>query len=128
MSDVSDLIRGGQDLSSPVYLFSLRSKSLNYMNLPFFASSSGEAISRIRSSLDVGQAWRLDDLELVLVGSFISQSSRDPKSGSYKKLGLVPAKQISVIVDDLSKLLNSSVWIRKSDSSNSTISEEVPNA
>lgn len=57
-----------------MYFYSIYSKSLDYYNVPFFASSDKEAINTVRLSVLSGPdrvlANRLDDLQLCKVGSF----------------------------------------------------------
>lgn len=112
MSVENTVNKRSDGLSAPWYFYSLRCKSLNYLNAPFPASSTAEAISRVRHSLNASPVDNIEDLELVFVGSFISTPSSDPKSGSFRKRGFVPAKEISTVCSDLTQLIDPKIWCR----------------
>lgn len=58
--------------------YCIKSNSLNFFNVPFYASSNKEAINVVRNSVlggrDVAMQQHLDDLSLYLVGYFDGDS------------------------------------------------------
>lgn len=84
--------------SAPFYMYSMRSISLSYFNLPFPANSDAEAVSRIRQTVNRPDFDKstLSDLQLVRVGRFDSIVARP----------FIGEKFPPIIVEDLSVLLS----------------------
>lgn len=58
--------------------YCIRSKSLDFYNVPFYASGNKEAVNVVRNSVlggrDIAMQEHLDDLSLYLVGHFNSDN------------------------------------------------------
>lgn len=87
--------------SAPFYLFSLRSASISYWNLPFPANSVHEAVARIRHSVNSPDfdASGLDDLKLYCVGSFDSVKNSPGKFFKTPELVLGDLRSLLVPKD-----------------------------
>lgn len=94
-------LAAAHSVSSPFYLYSMRSKSIEYWNLPFPANSDQEAILRIRQTVNSPgfDKSTLSDLEIYRVGCFLS----------IDQTPLVGLKKPVLVVGDLFKLLDKEV-------------------
>ncbi|QXN75148.1 hypothetical protein [Microvirus mar31] len=59
-------------------LYSLRSKSMNYLNVPFVANDDTEVLIQIRDAIQKGQdsslVRNLEDIEIVILAEFSPSS------------------------------------------------------
>lgn len=82
-------------------IYSLKSKSLGYYNLPFFAENDTGALFNIRNAVlseqDASLSSNLDDLILVLLGELVQEDSVVIAKGFESPLCAL----FSVVSDDL---------------------------